>query len=150
MHAEQRLSSGGCERLCGACANAQAAVHARSASKRDSGEFSQTYSRFCECFVYRDGHIDLVRFLRMEGMDAAERLVDGVLFQDDVGEELALGSDDRRARVIWCDSLSASSVQSRPMRSRGVERTCGAFQAEDDEWSRGGKDSACGWSYVRC
>lgn len=46
--------------------------------------------------------------------------------------------------------LACQRQPSMRMRSREEERTCRAFQAEDDEWSRGGKDSACGWSYVRC
>jgi hypothetical protein len=45
----------------------------------------------------------------MQGMDASERLVDGMLFQDDVGEDFALGGDDRRAGVICRADLSASS-----------------------------------------
>lgn len=94
----------------------------------------------------RDGHIDLVRFLCVQGMDASERLVDRVLFQDDVGEDFALGGDDRRASVICRAGVSAYS----PRRLVEKKRTCGAFQAEDDEWSRGREDSACGGSDVRC
>lgn len=84
----------------------------------------------------------------MQGMDASERLVDGMLFQDDVGEDFALGGDDCGAGVICRADLSACS----PMRTRRDEtkRTCGAFQAKDDERSRGREDPTCGGSNVGC
>jgi hypothetical protein len=51
--------------------------------------------------------LDGIAFTRGPGMYG---LVDGMLFQDDVGEDFALGGDDRRAGVICRADLSASAT----------------------------------------
>jgi acetyltransferase-like isoleucine patch superfamily enzyme len=53
-------------------------------------------------------------------LDASERLVDGMLFQDDVGEDFALGGDDCGAGVICTRSICPSRLIKRSPKQASI------------------------------